>query len=151
MDVLQQVCQRVRQRLCERKHIVIVDDVWPEDFDMFRRDRLAVGSLQSGSVWVLTSRDGGLAASGGRFEIVALLPADTASAQSILLQNARVCAVEEGPVTSELHVRILRSSPCLAREAACRLPRGVPFDHSACERHFGPTTAFCAERHKRRR
>jgi hypothetical protein len=98
----------MRQTLGNRRLLLIIDDVWPEDFPLFEGGWLALDTLQGRSICVLTSRDCGSAASAsGNYEVVPLHPADDARAQRILLLHARPQAhVAEAQVAPDIQVRI---------------------------------------------
>lgn len=109
LELLKRLCQVMREKLRKRKLLLIIDDVWPDDFPLFERDSwLALDTLQGGSICVLTSRNCGGAASGsGNYEVVPLHPAKDADAQRILLLHARPQAqVSEAQVAPDIQVRI---------------------------------------------
>lgn len=97
MEVLTNLCRAIRGKLSDRacKRLVIVDDVWPEDFELFSKSVwLGLDTLHGGSVFVVTSRGRGLVAEGGNYSVVALKIVDLERAQRILRQHALLTAAE---------------------------------------------------------
>lgn len=142
MQRLHQVCRRIRQLLLKRKLLLIIDDVWGEDFDLFRLRWLAIDSQQGGAACVLTSRASGPAAWSGNYRIETMQAADAARAQRILLKNSRVCDdMAEGPLTREMDVRNyyhhVHSAACTTRPDLCLDdPADIGFHsiHVSCRR-----------------
>lgn len=98
MEVLKRLCLAIRGKLSDRacKRLIIVDDVWPEDFELFsKRVWLGLDTLHGGSVFVVTSRGRGLVTQhGGNYSVVALKSVDLERAQRILRQHALLTAAE---------------------------------------------------------
>ena len=107
MELLKALCQAVRSKLSgsECKLLLIIDDVWPEDFELFERNWLGLDSLHGGSACVITSRDRGLVMEGGDYECIPLEPVDPGRAQRILYKHALLHATEAN-VAPDVSVRI---------------------------------------------
>jgi hypothetical protein len=107
LELLRRLSRVMRQMLGNRRHLLIIDDVRPEDIPLFEGGWLALDTLQGGSICVLTSRDCRCAASAsGNYEVVPLHPADDALAQRILLLHACPKAhVAEAQVAPDIQVQ----------------------------------------------
>lgn len=95
----------MQRTLRQRKLLLIIDDVWSEDFALFESDWLGIDALHGGSACVITSREAGRAVTGGNYEAMELRPVDGPSAQRILLQAARMKTTASGDVPSGVQVR----------------------------------------------
>lgn len=107
-DLLRELCRQVQKKLQQRKFLLIIDDVWSEDFPLFESGWLGIDTLHGRSACVITSRHAGLAATGGKYDAIEHGPVDGPSAQRILLQMARVTTTEAcapPDVPSEIQVR----------------------------------------------
>jgi hypothetical protein len=83
---LRMLCGRIRSQLDSHRHLLIIDDIWPEDFPLFEREWLAVDDLHGGSACILTSRENGNPCS--HYKVVPLRAMDEERAQCILLGHA---------------------------------------------------------------
>jgi hypothetical protein len=91
---LRQLCAGLQERLHERQLLVIVDDVWPEDLDLFMHQWLGLLLLQSGSTSVITSR----------------------SADAVRTCNVKVVPLK--PISHKLSKRILHAYACPEADVA---------------------------------
>lgn len=86
---LRRLCAALKGLLRAGKYLLIVDDVWKEDFDLFKGTRLGLLSLQAGSGCVITSRHSTLIGSAA-IHHVRMASASQDCAEAILRASAYV-------------------------------------------------------------
>ena len=107
-DQLQDLCGAITHEVDAKAYLLIIDDVWPEDFPLFQQNpgRLGLTALRRSagkpysSACVMTSRDKGLASAAAHIQKIHLSHATEAASIKILANNVYS---DQGPASSTDH------------------------------------------------